>query len=52
MDKLKDVDNETLKRFREFIEKEKGKKHSEITIALSAILYIIFVYVYNCFNVL
>ena len=31
MDELKDVD-ETLKRFLEFIEKEKGKKHSEIII--------------------
>ena len=40
MDKLKDVDNETIKRFLEFIEKEKGKKHSEITIALfSLFLY-------------
>ena len=56
MDKLKDVDNETIKRFLEFIEKEKGKKYSEITIALcSLFLYTtkitskIIIYYYSLF---
>ena len=40
MDKLKDADNETIKRFLDFIEKEKGKKHREINITLfSLFLY-------------
>ena len=56
MDKLKDADNETIKRFLDFIEKEKGKKHREINITLfSLFLYTtkitskIIIYYYSLF---